>query len=182
MHCLFSNHIGLSFCVIFFEYELRWMFAWQSVLKCYKWFCWIPTWNRKKHCFCYGQTFFWSQISINWTSHQSISEDLWTHHPHLACLFLRKMKVHEKNVWWVFFLDNLAVFPIYPHICQRACFDIKEAAVSLEGFIVMADDCELIDFQDLIKDWLLTFWHFPDYLRSIKAMQLVHLKVWVLVK
>lgn len=60
--------------------------------------------------------------------------------------------MHEKNVWCFFFLDNLAVFPIYPYICQRACFDIEEAAVSLEGFIVMADDCELIDFQDLIKD------------------------------
>lgn len=32
-----------------------------------------------------------------------------------------------------FFLDNLAVFPIYPYICQRACFDIKGPAVSLEG-------------------------------------------------
>ncbi len=51
-----------------------------------------------------------------------------------------------------YFLDNLAVFPIYQYICQRACFDIKGPAVSLEGFIVMADDCELNDFQDLIKD------------------------------
>lgn len=51
-----------------------------------------------------------------------------------------------------YFLDNLTVFPIYQYICQRACFDIKGPAVSLEGFMVMADDCELNDFQDLIKD------------------------------
>lgn len=53
-----------------------------------------------------------------------------------------------------FFLDNLAVFPMYSYICQRACFNIKGPAVSLEGFIVMADDSELSDFQGLIKESL----------------------------
>lgn len=74
--------------------------------------------------------FFLKQISINWTSHQSISKDLWTHHPHLAFLFWGGWKYMKKKN---FFLDNLAVFPIYPYICQRACFDIKGPAVSLEG-------------------------------------------------
>lgn len=51
-----------------------------------------------------------------------------------------------------FFFDNFDGVPHTPVYCQRVCFDIKEAAVSLEGFIVMADDFELNDFQDLIKD------------------------------
>lgn len=61
--------------------------------------------------------------------------------------------VEDESACFLFcFFDNLAVFPIYPYIFQRACFDIKGPAVSLDGFIVMADDCELNGFQDLIKD------------------------------
>lgn len=129
-----------------------------SLLKCYKSFCWMMHKTMKKHSFCSGRTFFWSRISINRPSHLSMSADPLKRASHLACLFW---------VWWKcmkkMFLDNLAALSTVPYICQRACFYIKGAAVSLQELTVMADD----EMNELRCDQSPSFWRSPVRLKSL---------------
>lgn len=103
-----------------------------------------------------GLTLFEAKISIKCVSHQRVSEDLWTNHPHLACLVWAWWKCMEKKCN----LDYLSEFPPYTHICQRACFDIKGPAVSFEGLVLMVVDSELSDFQHFDQRLNLKFAHF----------------------
>lgn len=171
MHCClflscFSKQTGFNLSVIFISFgafffslivkcwvTLRGMFAWRPLLTCNKSFCWIPIWNCKK-------THFLLRVEILLMPNLNQS-NITSEHQHeiferiiltLLVFFEKDESAWKKQKKYI--LDNLAVLPISPHICQRACFDIKGPAVSLQWFIVMADDCELNDFQDLIKDWL----------------------------
>lgn len=80
----------------------------------------------RKGSFCSGQTAFWSCVSINRTSHLSVGAQPLKRASHLACLFWAWWKCMKKM-----FLDNFAALSTVPNICQRACFYIKGAAVSL---------------------------------------------------
>lgn len=60
------------------------------------------------------------------------------------------------------FLDNLAGLSTVPYICQRACFDIKGAAVSFQELTAMADD----GMNEPRFDQSPSFWHFPVHLKS----------------
>lgn len=80
----------------------------------------------RKGSFCSGQTAFWSRVSINRASHLSVGAQPLKRASHLACLFWAWWKCMKKM-----FLDNFAALSTVPNICQRACFYIKGAAVSL---------------------------------------------------
>lgn len=77
--------------------------------------------------------------------------------------FLLILFEEDKSAYkMLFFFDNLAAFPTDPYIAEGYVLTSKRQLPALKSFTVTADDFELNDFQDLIKDWLLTFWHFPD--------------------
>lgn len=80
----------------------------------------------RKGSFCSGQTAFWSRVSINRAFHLSVGAQPLKRASHLACLFWAWWKCMKKM-----FLDNFAALSTVPNICQRACFYIKGAAVSL---------------------------------------------------